>query len=171
MLRRLQTVTHPGVRARLRNSVCGSSGWCVSNVSCFAADHSFTLAPIMLSCHIMMVCTMPLKVTRMLALQVGILCGVSLLLQVHALYNIVILYPQKMHLTSDEYWYPLSAMPELLVLVPLTWPGLLARVSLSWPPAAEGGDSGKGSDSSSRGPNKRSVVNSGNDESSAMDVV
>lgn len=103
---------------------------------------------------------------------ISVLSGVSLLLQVHALYNIVILYPQKMQLTSDKYWYPLSALPELLVLVPLTWPALLARVSLCWPrsSSAEDGNIGKGPDSS-RSPNRRSVADGGSNESSAIDAV
>ena len=48
--------------------------------------------------------------------QIGILGVCSLLLQIRAIFNIVLLYPQKQFLAADKYWYSLSVLPELVVV-------------------------------------------------------
>lgn len=107
------------------------------------------------------------------ALQIGILCGISVLLQVRALYNVVLLYPEKAHLADDHHWYALSTLPELLALIPLLWPTLLARIALFWPrPAAvEDGAGGKGPDSSRGVTNGRSVADDGSGGGAATEAV
>lgn len=54
---------------------------------------------------------------------------------------------------EDKYFYPLDTLPELIVLVIMSWPAFLARMAQSWPKSLKIEDKYK--DKSNQGSNKQ----------------